>query len=380
VWASKSVRASGNNKWWVGEATSNPYFAVKLRNAYLENEEYLKNIVADGGQLDQWYDYLKESGKYNDVLWQYSRGFEADYKALDSWLTKRIGWMDKQFSTNDSIMSSFGIEFSDSIDLELQGDGVAYNDGNAYTAAAGSSNFNLNIDVLGSDYSKVNCYINSRYIGTADLTDGKVTVAVREDQLTEDIGDENVITVWTLDQRGKLAAQQYITVKLTADTTHYNVVFNDMAGTYANKIAAGKKVYLDKPLYQEENTVFGGWSDGKTTYEAGTWMPVSGDVTLNAVWKTCTDGTYEHDLAGEEDVLTCTKDGCSVSKASGKSYKDIATCVFTVESTYYNYYTGSEIKPVISVKSHDLYLTLQKVSAAVLSRAPEKQLLTQAML
>ena len=357
VWASKSKRASGNDKWWIGEATSNPYFAVKLRDAYIENEEYLKHIIADGGQLDQWHDYLKESGKYNDELWQYSRGFEADYKALDSWLTERINWMDKQFSTNDTIMDSFGIEFSDSIDLQLQGDSIAYNDGNAYTAAAGGNNFNLNIDVLGSEYSQVNYYVNSRYIGTADLTDGKATVVIREDQLTEDTGDENVITVWTLDQKGKLGAQQYMTVKLTSDTAHYNVVFNDMGGTYANKIAAGKKVYLDQPMYQEENTVFGGWSDGKSTYDAGTWLPVSGDITLNAVWKTCTDGTYEHELAGEEDILTCTKDGCVVSKASGKYYRDIATCGFTVESTYYNYYTGAEIIPQISVKSYDLYLT-----------------------
>lgn len=351
-WASIDLRASGNSKWWIGEAVSNPYFAVKLRNTYIENEDYLKNIVADGGQLDQWYDYLKEAGNYNYELWQYSRGFEADYEALDSWLTKRISWMDSQFATNDTIMASFGIKFSNNVELSLEGDSVAYNDGKAYTAAVGGNNFNLNVAVKGTECKKVNYYINSKYAGTADLADGKVTVVIREDQLTEAVDMDNVITVWLADENGNLTEQQYLTVKLTADASYHNVVFNDLGGTYANKIPSGKKVYLDEPLYQNENTVFEGWSDGTSTYKAGEWLTVNGDVTLNAVWATCTDGTYVHKLTEIKDVLYCTEDGCTAERPSGKVYTDVATCGFTVSSKYYNYYTGDAIIPEIAVKSY----------------------------
>ena len=137
-----------------------------------------------------------------------------------------------------------------------------------------------------------------------------------------------------------------------ADAVYYNVVFNDMGGSYANKIAAGKKVYLDQPLYQDENTVFEGWSDGTSTYKAGEWLPVNGDVTLSAVWAACTDGTYVHELTDDGEALTCAKEGCTAGKTSDMVYKDIAACGFSISLKYYNYYTGEEIIPEITVKSY----------------------------
>ena len=349
-WTSDNTWLTNDNvKWWVREAMKDPYFAVKVRNAFLEQEEYLKHVIADGGLLDEWYDYLKESGEYNYEIWQYSRGFEADYDALSSWLTERIQWMDKQFATNDSIMESMGITFSDKFSLELQGESVNAISDNAYTAEVGSQSYELTVTVNEGGYQELNYYINSKYQGQTAVSDGKAVIVIREDQLTEAVGDDNVITVWLKDSDGNLAEQQYMTVKLVSDSTYYNAVFNDMGGTYSSKVLKGEKVYLDKPVNYEAEYVFEGWNDGEVTHEAGKWLAVSGDVTLNAVWKACTDGGYIHDLKEDGDTAVCSRENCNASKKSENSYTDIAACTFTHSERYNNYYTGAAVAPVITI-------------------------------
>lgn len=354
-WTSDNKYWGGSEeKWWVGQVMKDPYFAVKLRNVFLEQEDYLKSVVADGGLLDDWYDYIKESGEYNYELWQYARGFNADYEALDSWLTERINWMDKQFATNESVMKSMGITFSDKFELELKGESVSLNSGKSYSAEVGSSNFDLSVSVNEGEYPELNYYINGKYQGTVAVTDGKVDIVVGEDQLTEDIGDDNVITVWLKDKDGNLSEQQYLTVKMLSDKALCNIVFNDgTGGTYSVKAAAGERIYIDGPQNQDSMTVFEGWSDGNNVYTEGTRITVKADMTLNAVWVLCSDGGYIHDFADKEDKNTCIKDNCNVTKASEKSYTKISACALTCSNRYDNYYTGNEIKPVITVSDGD---------------------------
>lgn len=350
-WTSDNTWIPGDNvKWWVREVMKDPYFALKLRNIYIEQEDYFKSIITDGGLLDEWYSYLAEAGNYNYDLWKYANGFEKDYAALLSWLTDRINWMDEQFATNESTMQSMGITFSDKFDLGLEGESVFENSNNAYTVEVGCQDLQLKVSINEEDeFTKLNYYINSKYQGTVDIADGQANIIIREEQLTEDIGNDNVITVWLQDQNGELVEQQYLAVKLISDMTLYNVVFNDMGGTYSSKIPAGEKVYIDGPQKKEENTVFEGWSDGVKTYEVGEWVNVSSDMVLNAVWKTCVDGGYIHEFTDNENDLTCTKEGCSVAKPSDKEYINVRACTIDCSNRYGNVYTGSEIIPDITL-------------------------------
>lgn len=345
-----------SGRWWIGEAVKDPYFVIKARTEYLEQEEYLKNIVADDGLLDEWYNYLYKSGNFNSKLWKYSRGFKGDYEELDSWLTKRLEWMDEQFATVESAMNSMGITFSSKFDLELTGESVLFGDKHSCTAKVGGDSYNLTVNVREGVYPELNYYINSKYAGTCSVTDGKANIIIFEDQFTEKVGDDNVITVWLKDGNGALAEQQYMTVKLTSDTAFHNVVFNDMGATRAEKVRDGKKIYLQEPLYQSAGAVFEGWSDGNTVYEPGNWMTVNNDITFNAVWTMCTDGTYVHDLKGDEDVLSCTREGCNAGKSSGKTYIDVALCIFNQSERYNNKYTGEPVTPVITVTYNGVQL------------------------
>lgn len=333
-WTSDNkVEDTGGDKWWFNKLMKDPYFAVKVREKFIEQEDYLKNVVADGGVLDQWYDYLRESGQFNYELWQYANGFEADYQTLDSWLTERINWMDKQFATNESAMRSMGIEFSDKFSVQLNGETVSLAGGKSYIAPAGSEDFDLSIAVSEGEYKELNYYVNSRYQGTVAIVDGKANIVIKEEQLTEAIGKDNVITVWLKDDKGTLAEQQYLTVKLTSDKNLYNVVFNDMGSSYAVKVVAGDKVFIDVPQRQDGKSVFEGWSDGQNIYEQGKWLTVNEDITLNAVWSEATEGDETKPLV------------------------NIRACAFTCSDRYSNYYTGKELKPVITVSDGDELLT-----------------------
>jgi hypothetical protein len=246
-------------------------------------------------------------------------------------------------------MKSLGITLSDKFV-------VTVNDEKEHTAEVGTDVFNLGVSVKEGEFTEANYYINSKYQGTVTLVDGKANIVVTEEHLTEAVGDYNVITVWLKDSKGQLVEQQYATVKLTSDKVVYNVVFNDMGGTYSNKVVAGEKVFIDVPQQQDETTVFEGWSDGERVYEAGQWITVNGDLTLNAVWTTCSDGGYTHDFADKGDISTCIKDNCDVTKIINKSYKKITSCTLTCSERYDNYYTGKEIKPVITVTDGDKLL------------------------
>jgi len=349
-WTSDNkVKDTNGDKWWFDKAMKDPYFAVKVREEFLQQEGFFRNIIAEEGVLDQWHEYLKEAGQYNYELWQYARGFEADYDTLYTWLTERINWMDSQFATNDSAMKSMGITLSDKVVVSVNGE-------KAYTSKLENGTYTLEVSSNDEDYKEFNYYINSKYQGTVALTEGKANVIIAEEQLTEDIGEYNVITVWLKDSNGQLTEQQYVTVKLTSDKTIHNVVFNDMGGTYSNKVVTGDKIYIDKPQQQDEMTVFEGWSDGKRIYEPGQWIAVNSDITFNAVWATCSDGEYIHDFADKDDISTCIRDNCDVTKKVEKSYKKITSCTLTCSNRYDNYYTGKEIKPEITVSDGDKLL------------------------
>lgn len=349
-WTSDNKYWNGaEEKWWFEQAMKDPYFAVKARELYVQQEDYFKSVVAEDGLLEQWYGYLYEAGTYNHEIWQYARGFEADYEALDSWLTERISWMDKQFATNESAMRSLGVVLDDNLKLQLNGSAVDSNGYKSYVAKAGSDILDLSVNVEGDEYTELNYYINSKYQGTVSLTDGKANIVVREELLTEDIGKNNVITVWTKDKNGELSQKQYVTVKLISDETLYNVIFNDMEGTHSLKVIPGEKVCVPEPLKSDESYAFEGWSDGDKTYKEGDWVVVNGDVKLNAVWATCSDGTYSHDFAEKDGMKVCLKDNCSVSKSSDKKYIDVTACVITCSNRYSNDYTGKAITPKVTL-------------------------------
>ena len=358
-WSSDSVSPFGGTSaasWaspkrnWFSEVIKSPYFAVKARELYLENEDMLRNSVKDGGIIDEWHGYIQESGLKNEKLWGYSRGFEEDCFSVKSWIKKRINWIDDQFASDASAMRSLGIELSSKFDVSISGADLIETESKAYETAIGNNeSYKLKVDIKDGDYDSLSYYINGRYTGSVKV--GKkdsVTLILEEEQLTENIGDKNVISVWLKDSEGNFREQQYCTVVLDSkDKSYCNVIYNERGVSKASKIPSGRILRIPYPEHVEDSMLFSGWSDGEKIYRPGTKLTVASDTTLNANFVSCLNGDVYHKWEENDSGYLCTE--CGVSKASVKQYIDIADCDFTQSSRYDVKYTGRKVAPKITV-------------------------------
>lgn len=203
----------------------------------------------------------------------------------------------------------------------------------------------LRNSVKNGDYESLNYYINGRYTGSVKV--GKkdsVTLILEEEQLTENIGDKNVISVWLKDSEGNFREQQYCTVALDSkDKSYCNVIYNERGVSKASKIPSGRILRIPYPEHVEDSMLFSGWSDGEKIYRPGTKLTVSSDITLNANFVSCLNGDVYHKWEENDSGYLCTE--CGASKASVKQYIDIADCDFTQSSRYNVKYTGREVAP-----------------------------------
>lgn len=104
--------------------------------------------------------------------------------------------------------------------------------------------------------------------------------------------------------------------------------------------------------------LFDGWDfDGKTV-TPGSRITVSSDITLRAVYRSCTDGDVYHDWKKAGDEYECSR--CHAKKADDNTYVDIADCEYSQSSRYNTRYTGSPVAPKITVKYNGNILTAGK--------------------
>ncbi len=339
---------------WFSECMKDPYFAIKVRELYDANVEYLQSIVDNNGLLDKWYEYLKESGNKDFELWHYSRTIEEDYTVLKNWLKNRIKWMDQQFKNDESTFASLGVPLSARFNLSLSGENILSSEGRDYWGEYKEGQvFELALKVTDGSYPKFNYYVNGRYIAEGDIVDNNAIVAITDDMLTEGLDNKNVISVWLKDGNGTLAEMQCVTLTVISGTkNYYNVTFHDQlenqANVYAQKKLEGGKVLLSDTSLTVQEALFEGWSDGTNTYPKSSYFKVDQDTDLYAVWATCTNGDYYHNWKENGNIYIC--EDCGKQKEIQKDYIDIASCSFNQSNRYTNTYTGTPVAPIITVQ------------------------------
>ncbi len=345
--------ASTGRSWFV-ECMKDPYFAVKVRELYNQNIEYLKEIASDDGILKQWYEYLKESGEKDYSIWHYSRTIEEDYTVLKTWLMNRISWMDKQFKDDESAFASLGVPLSSKFSLKLMGEDIVSSDGREYFGEYKEGQiFDLSLSADDVTESKYNYYVNGRYIAEGDIINNEAVIAITDDMLTEGLDNKNVISVWLKDSDGNLTKMQCVTLTvLSGNKNYYNITFHDQldtqANVYAKKKAEGSKILLNDTSLNISDALFEGWSDGINIYPKDTYFKVNQDIDLYAVWTTCTDGSYYHNWEENGNFYVCKN--CGKQKEISRDYIDIASCSFTQSKRYTNIYSGFPVSPVITVQ------------------------------
>lgn len=96
-----------------------PYFQIKAGEYYWQVHNELEKLVADGGTIDTYINYLAEAGQANDARYPYvsygdapMRKFASDAQAFKQYMKERIAWLDQVFADEDAATFNMYIEGS----------------------------------------------------------------------------------------------------------------------------------------------------------------------------------------------------------------------------------------------------------------------------
>jgi hypothetical protein len=315
------ISKSDNNQDLYKDWIDDPYFVVKAQQKYWEIHSYLESLVSDEGILESYYEYLKESGEANWDLWSYernslltnltdesdnySRDFDEDYTALKDYLTVRIEWLDEQFETQESIISSLYTKYStnpytrsnDKLEITLSNavDDILSEKAPADGLIAESEDVSVSVKVNDEETVKLSVYVNGLKAGEYSVEDAECNFTVDADKLTEEIGDKNVISI--------------IGHSSNEDVSNEDVTYTNFVSVI---VTEGKHAY-SKPEFV--------WNDDKTACTA----------KFTCIGEDC-EG-HDHDMESDADITKetidadCVNDGkikykATVTLDNGKTYTD----------------------------------------------------------
>lgn len=344
-----------DNGNWFGIAMKDPYFAILAQELFNEKLDELKDMVKDGGTVDKWYDYVKESALNNNELWPYARGFEKDFKVFKSWLTDRISWMEKQLYSESSALKSFGIELAADISLTAEGASKVGDIAYVLPSAAKSAVLEVVLDEE-HEYSDCEYYLNGKPCGELSFggvgsldSDSTAYITIQSSELKAD-GKDNVVTVRAVDENGNIKTACAV-LRLTDDSTRKITLINGEEKTSLS-VQNGKSFTL--PEVKDKDVIFVGWSDGTDVFDGGKVLRADTDKTFTAVYTPCNEG-IKHSFEEKDGKLVCTL--CQEDKQADKNYVSITKCTFDIIGRYTTRYTGNPMKPRLTVYYGDRTLT-----------------------
>lgn len=81
-------------------------FARRARAKYLQVRDAYAALAAEGGAIDDYAAYLRESAEANDARWPQNRSFAQDVDILKEFIAGHRDWLDEQFATVPTLLNS----------------------------------------------------------------------------------------------------------------------------------------------------------------------------------------------------------------------------------------------------------------------------------
>ena len=348
-WAMKS-------RFWFPNMINDPYIAVKIRQLYLDHADELRAFYAEGGTVDKWVDYIRESAENDYSIWPYSRTFDEDVEVFKAWLEKRLNWMDAQLASDKTAVASLGGNVSNNFTVSVA-DTMQGADGEFIAYENKAATFKADVNVLSGNYASANFYINGKFYKNVKINNGKASLEFDKKLLTEKVNDKNVITVWLLDAKGNLSKMQFCTLELiSADRKLVKATFNDGENTYTYTVLSGDKVYLADLQSAHTDKLFNGWKNRGMVYKKGSFYTMKEDSVFVSSFEACKNGSaHSWSFDTEKYVYVCTV--CGKTREDDHRYVDMAYCSFNQSSRYGTRYTGKEAGPTITVSYRGRLLT-----------------------
>lgn len=350
AWITKTRR-------WFSDIMRDPYFAIKVRELFIDNEEYFYNLINEGGTLDQWYEYLYESGVKNTELWHFSRGFEEDFRVLKEWLTTRINWMSSEFATDRSALATFGAVPGGS-DVTLTSELTLAKQDTTYYISNDVTEESITVNIDNTSAVGYNYYVNSKFIGSGEIKNGKASFELDKALLTEEIGKKNVVVIRTKDGNGTLTGMQFITVVVVDKEAEFvKIAFIDGNNVEEIIVLADEKVYFNVSGQMKKENIFDCWKDSKNnTFEEGKYYKFNKDIILYASYSPCSSKSVNHNFIEDANFdYVCI--ACNAFKPTDKKFIDVASLTFNQTNRYNVPYTGDKVAPEIFAYNGDVTLT-----------------------
>ncbi len=107
-WWTVYCTAHFEERSWYGQVIKDPYFLSVLKEVWDESREQIMALIEPDGPIQQAYDYLYESGAANEARWPYEDGFSGSVDIFYDWMCERLTWLDRQFTSLDTLVASVG--------------------------------------------------------------------------------------------------------------------------------------------------------------------------------------------------------------------------------------------------------------------------------
>ena len=221
------VSKSANVAAFYREWADDPWFCLKIYEKYWAMRSRYAALVEDGGLIDRYAAYLAEAGAANEAKWKYRIGFggnDGDVAGLKTYLSDRLEWLDGQFSSLETLMSSLKTTLSASPyakndkSLSLASSGVNLNlvcPTDYFVPDGADLSFTLTVKLAKA--TRVDAYLDGLKYKEAAVADGVSALSIPSGDLARASGGRRMVQFVAVDAGGAVLARNYATVLLGAE-------------------------------------------------------------------------------------------------------------------------------------------------------------------
>lgn len=196
-----------NYRNWFAQMVRDPYFLEKAMELY---KSIRPTLIADMLEnVDTYYNYLSDAGKRDFSKWWPSYTYQGGVNNFKRWLTNRINWLDRQFTTIDTLTNSFGnygykkqngwsiTLYEGSKEEILQGEAFA------------NADIRTEVTFSSDEIKEAEYYVNGIYAGKVTVSDRQASLTLPARLFTEPHSKNNTIQIYGKSTDGKYAGSNY---------------------------------------------------------------------------------------------------------------------------------------------------------------------------
>ncbi len=180
VWQTLYFNDGAQKDQWYKHIIKDPYFAICAYNRYHEiRDTLLEDMIKENGSIEKNETHLLKSAAADYNLWNEGRDFGIEVQILRNFLTQRVVWLDQQFTSVETLMTS------------LQTNKLVKND---VTIDASKKNKNKIEFTLPQNIRKADIRINGNNLGKVTVEGSKAKLEF-DDTFVLKEGSQNIITI-----------------------------------------------------------------------------------------------------------------------------------------------------------------------------------------